>query len=75
MHCIDLCFFKRSLKIFSFLLSFPQLRKVFDTPLVRVSPVGIWSAGQDALLTYSVLEDFMSSTWDWIGLYKVLRLM
>ncbi|XP_004550065.3 inositol polyphosphate 5-phosphatase K isoform X3 [Maylandia zebra] len=48
-----------------------ELRKVFDTPLVRVSPVGIWSAGQDALLTYSVLEDFMSSTWDWIGLYKV----
>lgn len=47
-----------------------ELRKVFDIPLVRVAPVGIWSADQDALLTYSVLEDFMSSTWDWIGLYK-----
>uniref|UniRef100_A0A3Q0S2Y0 Inositol polyphosphate-5-phosphatase K n=1 Tax=Amphilophus citrinellus TaxID=61819 RepID=A0A3Q0S2Y0_AMPCI len=48
-----------------------ELRKVFDTPLVHVSPEGVWSADQDALLTYSVQEDFMSSTWDWIGLYKV----
>lgn len=36
-----------------------------------ISPVGVWSADQDALLTYTVQEDFMSSTWDWIGLYKV----
>uniref|UniRef100_A0A3Q1BUS0 Inositol polyphosphate-related phosphatase domain-containing protein n=1 Tax=Amphiprion ocellaris TaxID=80972 RepID=A0A3Q1BUS0_AMPOC len=49
-----------------------DLRKCFDTPLVHVSPVGVWSADQDALLTYTIQEDFMSSTWDWIGLYKVL---
>ncbi|XP_072231644.1 inositol polyphosphate 5-phosphatase K [Leuresthes tenuis] len=48
-----------------------ELRKCFDTPLVHVSPVGVWSADQNALLTYTVQEDFMSSTWDWIGLYKV----
>ncbi|XP_028322820.1 inositol polyphosphate 5-phosphatase K isoform X2 [Gouania willdenowi] len=48
-----------------------ELKKGFDTPLVHVSPLGVWSADQDALLTYSVQEDFMSSTWDWIGLYKV----
>ncbi|XP_051793401.1 inositol polyphosphate 5-phosphatase K isoform X1 [Acanthochromis polyacanthus] len=48
-----------------------DLRKCFDTPPVHVSPVGVWSADQDALLTYTVQEDFMSSTWDWIGLYKV----
>ncbi|XP_044225551.1 inositol polyphosphate 5-phosphatase K isoform X2 [Thunnus albacares] len=48
-----------------------ELRKCFDTPLVHVSPLGVWSADQDALLTYTVQEDFMSSTWDWIGLYKV----
>ncbi|XP_069001682.1 inositol polyphosphate 5-phosphatase K [Embiotoca jacksoni] len=48
-----------------------ELRKFFDTPLVHVSPVGLWSADQDALLTYTVQEDFLSSTWDWIGLYKV----
>ncbi|KAM9332934.1 inositol polyphosphate 5-phosphatase K [Pholidichthys leucotaenia] len=47
-----------------------ELRKVSDTPLVHVSPVGVWSADQDALFTYTVQEDFMSSTWDWIGLYK-----
>ncbi|XP_058483568.1 inositol polyphosphate 5-phosphatase K isoform X1 [Solea solea] len=48
-----------------------ELRKCFDTPVVHVSPVGVWSADQDALLNYTVQEDFMSSTWDWIGLYKV----
>ncbi|XP_040007052.1 inositol polyphosphate 5-phosphatase K [Xiphias gladius] len=48
-----------------------ELRKCFDTPLVHISPVGVWSADQDALLNYTVQEDFMSSTWDWIGLYKV----
>nr|XP_020454037.1 inositol polyphosphate 5-phosphatase K-like isoform X2 [Monopterus albus] len=48
-----------------------ELRKCFDTPLVDVSPVGVWSADQDGVLNYTILEDFMSSTWDWIGLYKV----
>uniref|UniRef100_A0A671WU97 Inositol polyphosphate-5-phosphatase K n=1 Tax=Sparus aurata TaxID=8175 RepID=A0A671WU97_SPAAU len=48
-----------------------ELRKCFDIPLVHISPVGVWSADQDALLTYTIQEDFMSSTWDWIGLYKV----
>uniref|UniRef100_A0A3Q1J9N4 Inositol polyphosphate-related phosphatase domain-containing protein n=1 Tax=Anabas testudineus TaxID=64144 RepID=A0A3Q1J9N4_ANATE len=48
-----------------------ELRKYFDTPMVHVSPVGVWSADQDALLNYTIQEDFMSSTWDWIGLYKV----
>lgn len=49
-----------------------QLKKCFDTPLVHVSPLGVWSADQEALLNYTVQEDFLSSTWDWIGLYKVL---
>ncbi|XP_053298026.1 inositol polyphosphate 5-phosphatase K [Pleuronectes platessa] len=48
-----------------------ELRKCFDTPMVHISPEGVWSADQDAVLTYTVQEDFMSSTWDWIGLYKV----
>lgn len=39
--------------------------------LVHVSPEGVWSADQDAALNYTIQEDFMSSTWDWIGLYKV----
>ncbi|CAB1431662.1 unnamed protein product [Pleuronectes platessa] len=48
-----------------------ELRKCFDTPMVHISPEGVWSADQDAVLNYTVQEDFMSSTWDWIGLYKV----
>ncbi|XP_062341864.1 inositol polyphosphate 5-phosphatase K isoform X1 [Osmerus eperlanus] len=48
-----------------------ELRKHYDTPLVRLSPEGQWSADQDAALSYTILEDFMSSTWDWIGLYKI----
>uniref|UniRef100_A0A1A8E4K8 Inositol polyphosphate-5-phosphatase K n=1 Tax=Nothobranchius kadleci TaxID=1051664 RepID=A0A1A8E4K8_NOTKA len=48
-----------------------ELRKCFDAPLVNISPVGVWSADQNALLTYTVQEDFMSSLWDWIGLYRV----
>lgn len=54
------------------LLFVSQLRKYFDTPLVHISPLGTWSGDQDALLSYTFQEDFMSSTWDWIGLYKVL---
>uniref|UniRef100_A0A3B3ZWN8 Inositol polyphosphate-related phosphatase domain-containing protein n=1 Tax=Periophthalmus magnuspinnatus TaxID=409849 RepID=A0A3B3ZWN8_9GOBI len=48
-----------------------ELRKHFDTPLVHVCAEGMWSADQDAVMTYTVQEDFMSSTWDWIGLFKV----
>ncbi|XP_064207522.1 inositol polyphosphate 5-phosphatase K isoform X1 [Anguilla rostrata] len=47
-----------------------ELKKKFGTPLVRVSAEGEWSADHDAIATYSILEPFPSSTWDWIGLYK-----
>nr|XP_015223287.1 PREDICTED: inositol polyphosphate 5-phosphatase K isoform X2 [Lepisosteus oculatus] len=48
-----------------------ELKKMFQTPLVQLCAEGEWSADQDALITYSILEPFPSSTWDWIGLYKV----
>ncbi|XP_026790724.3 inositol polyphosphate 5-phosphatase Ka isoform X1 [Pangasianodon hypophthalmus] len=48
-----------------------ELRKVYETPLVHVCAEGEWSADLDALVTYSPLEQFSSSAWDWIGLYKV----
>ncbi|MCI4386123.1 hypothetical protein PGIGA_G00058700 [Pangasianodon gigas] len=48
-----------------------ELRKVYETPLVHVCAEGEWSADLDALVTYSPLEQFPSSAWDWIGLYKV----
>ncbi|KAG8437231.1 hypothetical protein GDO86_008075 [Hymenochirus boettgeri] len=45
-------------------------------PLITTSPVslkaeGEWNADHDALISYSVAKDFPSSTWDWIGLYRV----
>ncbi|XP_028976617.2 inositol polyphosphate 5-phosphatase K isoform X2 [Esox lucius] len=48
-----------------------EMRKQSDCPLVCVCPEGHWSADQEAVVSYTVLEDFLSSTWDWIGLYKV----
>ncbi|XP_051786198.1 inositol polyphosphate 5-phosphatase K-like isoform X1 [Erpetoichthys calabaricus] len=47
-----------------------EMKKLQTTPLVSLCAEGQWSADQDALITYSVLEAFSSSTWDWIGLYK-----
>uniref|UniRef100_A0A4W4H3H1 Inositol polyphosphate-related phosphatase domain-containing protein n=1 Tax=Electrophorus electricus TaxID=8005 RepID=A0A4W4H3H1_ELEEL len=48
-----------------------ELRKLYNSPLVCVSAEGDWSADQDAVVTYSLLQPFPSSTWDWVGLYKV----
>ncbi|XP_059186552.1 inositol polyphosphate 5-phosphatase Ka isoform X2 [Centropristis striata] len=48
-----------------------ELRKMYETPLVRLQPEGDWSADIDAMVLYSPLQPFPSSTWDWIGLYKV----
>lgn len=44
---------------------------MYETPLVRVRAEGEWSADMDAVVTYCPLEQFPSSAWDWIGLYKV----
>ncbi|XP_013879126.1 inositol polyphosphate 5-phosphatase K isoform X1 [Austrofundulus limnaeus] len=48
-----------------------MLRKMFDTPLVRLQADGDWSSDIDAMVLYSPLQPFPSSNWDWIGLYKV----
>ncbi|XP_041097160.1 inositol polyphosphate 5-phosphatase K-like isoform X3 [Polyodon spathula] len=48
-----------------------ELKKLHTTPLVIIHAEGEWSADWDALVTYSTQEPFPSSTWDWIGLYKV----
>lgn len=44
---------------------------MYKTPLVEVCAEGEWSADLDAVVTYRTLEQFPSSAWDWIGLYKV----
>ncbi|XP_075993752.1 inositol polyphosphate 5-phosphatase K-like isoform X2 [Genypterus blacodes] len=48
-----------------------ELRKMYETPLVRLHAVGDWSADLDVQLLYRPLQPFLSSTWDWIGLFKV----
>uniref|UniRef100_A0A8D0GT53 Inositol polyphosphate-5-phosphatase K n=1 Tax=Sphenodon punctatus TaxID=8508 RepID=A0A8D0GT53_SPHPU len=48
-----------------------EMKPLVSTPFVSLSPVGKWSCEQDALISYSVLAEFASSAWDWIGLYKV----
>ncbi|XP_061104562.1 inositol polyphosphate 5-phosphatase K-like isoform X1 [Conger conger] len=48
-----------------------ELQKKCETPLVRVCAEEEWSADRDVIVAYSILEPFPSSTWDWIGLYKV----
>uniref|UniRef100_A0A1A7XDV4 Inositol polyphosphate-5-phosphatase K n=1 Tax=Iconisemion striatum TaxID=60296 RepID=A0A1A7XDV4_9TELE len=48
-----------------------QLRKMYETPLVRLQAEGDWSADIDSVVLYRPLQPFPSSTWDWIGLYKV----
>ncbi|XP_041919559.1 inositol polyphosphate 5-phosphatase Ka isoform X1 [Alosa sapidissima] len=48
-----------------------ELKKMYNTPLVQVSAEGDWSADFDAMVTYTILQPFPSSAWDWIGLYKV----
>ncbi|XP_034148187.1 inositol polyphosphate 5-phosphatase Ka isoform X1 [Esox lucius] len=48
-----------------------ELKKMYETPLVRVCAEGEWSADFDAMVIYSPLQPFPSSAWDWIGLYRV----
>ncbi|XP_057695000.1 inositol polyphosphate 5-phosphatase Ka isoform X2 [Corythoichthys intestinalis] len=48
-----------------------KLKKMYTTPLVHLQAEGEWSADMDAMLLYSPLQPFPSSTWDWIGLYQV----
>ncbi|XP_061924570.1 inositol polyphosphate 5-phosphatase Ka isoform X2 [Entelurus aequoreus] len=48
-----------------------KLKKMQTTPLVHLLAEGEWSADIDAMLVYFPKQPFPSSSWDWIGLYKV----
>ncbi|XP_056414650.1 inositol polyphosphate 5-phosphatase K isoform X2 [Hyla sarda] len=48
-----------------------QMKPLILTPSVTLRAEGEWNADHDSLLSYSVSKDFPSSTWDWIGLYRV----
>ncbi|XP_019401416.1 PREDICTED: inositol polyphosphate 5-phosphatase K isoform X2 [Crocodylus porosus] len=48
-----------------------EMKPFVSVPLVTVNPEGEWNAERDVLISYSTVPKFPSSTWDWIGLYKV----
>lgn len=41
-------------------------------PLITIMTEGPWTIENDMLISYSSSPDFLSSPWDWIGLYKVM---
>ena len=43
--------------------------------LVNFDPIESWRKGEDANIVYTVARDTKTSTWDWIGLYKVCALL
>ncbi|KAM3934122.1 inositol polyphosphate 5-phosphatase K isoform 1-T1 [Leptodactylus fuscus] len=48
-----------------------QIKPLILEPSVSLRAEGEWNADHDSLISYSVSKDFPSSTWDWIGLYRV----
>lgn len=41
-------------------------------PMITLMHEGLWTTENDILISYSSTPDFLSSPWDWIGLYKVM---
>ncbi|KAK2490246.1 hypothetical protein MC885_019534 [Smutsia gigantea] len=48
-----------------------ELKPLVSAPLITLIPKGLWTMEDDMLVSYSLSPDFLSSPWDWIGLYKV----
>ncbi|KAG8520099.1 Inositol polyphosphate 5-phosphatase K, partial [Galemys pyrenaicus] len=48
-----------------------ELKPLVSAPLITLTPEGLWTMENDMLVSYSLTADFLSSPWDWIGLYKV----
>ncbi|XP_013358853.1 PREDICTED: inositol polyphosphate 5-phosphatase K isoform X1 [Chinchilla lanigera] len=48
-----------------------QLKPLMSVSLITIMVEGIWTMENDMLISYSSTPDFLSSPWDWIGLYKV----
>lgn len=43
-----------------------------SVPLVTMMPEYLWTMENDMLISYTSTSEFLSSPWDWIGLYKVM---
>ncbi|XP_069883553.1 inositol polyphosphate 5-phosphatase K isoform X2 [Dipodomys merriami] len=48
-----------------------ELNPLMSVPLITMMPESLWTMENDMLISYSSSPDFLSSCWDWIGLYKV----
>ncbi|XP_010640465.1 inositol polyphosphate 5-phosphatase K isoform X2 [Fukomys damarensis] len=48
-----------------------ELKPLMSVPLITMMAEGLWTMENDMLISYSSTPDFLSSSWDWIGLYKV----
>ncbi|XP_049638518.1 inositol polyphosphate 5-phosphatase K isoform X2 [Suncus etruscus] len=48
-----------------------ELKPLVSVPLITLTPEGLWTLENDMLISYTLTSDFLSSPWDWIGLYKV----
>jgi len=48
-----------------------ELKPLVSAPLITLIPERLWTMENDMLISYSLTPDFLSSPWDWIGLYKV----
>lgn len=48
-----------------------ELKPVVFIPMITLMHEGLWTTENDILISYSSTPDFLSSPWDWIGLYKV----
>lgn len=43
-----------------------------SVPLITMMPEYLWTMENDMLVSYTSTPEFLSSPWDWIGLYKVI---
>ncbi|VTJ55170.1 Hypothetical predicted protein [Marmota monax] len=48
-----------------------ELKPLMTVPLITMIPDGLCTMENDMLVSYSSTPNFHSSSWDWIGLYKV----
>ncbi|XP_047403580.1 inositol polyphosphate 5-phosphatase K isoform X3 [Sciurus carolinensis] len=48
-----------------------ELKPLMSVPLITMMPDGLCTMENDMLVSYSSTPNFLSSSWDWIGLYKV----
>ncbi|XP_066219630.1 inositol polyphosphate 5-phosphatase K [Saccopteryx leptura] len=48
-----------------------ELKPLVSAPLITLMPEGLWTMENDMLISYFLTPNFPSSSWDWIGLYKV----